>query len=144
MAQARSGGAVSLGGATVALKLAAGLLAVGLVRPWGRRLGRRLLLGANALASVLLLAWGVANVCAGALVLRGVIAPADGLNERALRWHVFVWDPWFVVWGTALALALQGHRRTDRDRSHPVVLGPAGARRRARSGYPPGARSGAR
>jgi hypothetical protein len=77
-------------GATVALKLAAGLLALALVRPGGRGVDRRLLLGANALASGILLTWGVANVCAGALVLCGVIGLADGLNERALRWHVLV------------------------------------------------------
>lgn len=144
LARGRSVGAMSLGGTAVVLELAAGLLALALVRPWGRQLSRRLLLGTNALASVILLVWGAANVCAGALVLGGVIAPADGLNERALRWHVFVWDPWFVVWGAALALAIQGHRRSDRDRRQPVGTGTADVQRRARSGHAcPGGGQGA-
>jgi len=34
--------------------------------------------------------------------------PAD---ERALRWHVMLWDPWFFVWGLALAVAGMSVRR---------------------------------
>lgn len=62
-------------------------------------------------ASVVLVTWGGVNVLAGALALAGAVSPADGLDERALRWHVFVWDLWFLLWGAALALALMGFRR---------------------------------
>lgn len=41
-------------------------------------------------------------------------AAALALDERVLRWHVFVWDLWFVVWGAALALALAGYWREHR------------------------------
>jgi hypothetical protein len=79
----------------------------------GRRAGDRVLLLANAVVSALLITWGAVNVLAGALVLAGAISPAAGLDERALRWHVFVWDMWFLIWGTALALALVGFRHTS-------------------------------
>jgi hypothetical protein len=66
--------------ATVALKLAAGLLAWRSCAPGAGAWTAGCFLGANALASGILLTWGVANVCAGALVLCGVIGSADGLN----------------------------------------------------------------
>jgi hypothetical protein len=49
---------------------------------------------------------------AGLLVQSGVIAPAANADRRALRWHAFLWDPWFLVWGLLVTIALvQGRRR---------------------------------
>jgi uncharacterized protein DUF3995 len=109
VARARSPSALALGAATSLAKLGAALLALALVRPWGRRVPWRL--AANALTSALLVTWGGANVIIGALALTGVVSPTDGLDEYALRWHVYVWDPWFLGWGAALAIALMGFRR---------------------------------
>jgi len=63
-------------------------------------------------ASVLLVAYGGLNVLVGALVLSGVIHPAGSVERTALRWHVGVWDLWFLVWGILLALATVGYWRT--------------------------------
>src|SRR5262249_21089453 len=53
------------------------------------------------------------NVLVGALVLLGVIHPTGGVDRTALRWHVGVWDLWFLIWGILLALAIVGYwRRT--------------------------------
>ncbi len=77
-------------------KVAGGLLALAMVRPWGRAVPRRWL-----------------NVLLGALVLSGVIHPTGSVDRTALRWHVGVWDLWFLVWGILLALATVGYwRRT--------------------------------
>jgi len=38
------------------------------------------------------------NVLLGALVLSAVIHPAGSVDRTALRWHVGVWDLWFLVW----------------------------------------------
>jgi hypothetical protein len=112
---ARRGGAVPVLvalGVTMA-KLAGGLLALALVRPWGRVVPRRWLLLGSTGASVLLVAYGGLNVLVGALVLSGVIHPAGSVDRTALRWHVGVWDLWFLVWGILLALATIGYwRRT--------------------------------
>jgi Protein of unknown function (DUF3995) len=116
---ARRGGAVAVlvaVAATVA-KVAGGLLALALVRPWGRVVPRRWLLLSSTGASVLLVAYGGLNVLVGALVLSGVIHPAGSVDRNALRWHVGVWDLWFLVWGIFLALATIGYRRQTAHRN---------------------------
>src|SRR5260221_7005596 len=112
---ARRGGAlpVLVALAAALAKVAGGLLALALVRPWGRVVPRGSLLIGSAGASVLLVAYGGLNVLLGALVLSGVIHPAGSVDRTALRWHVGVWDLWFLVWGILLALATVGYwRRT--------------------------------
>jgi len=116
---ARRGGAVSVlvALAATAAKVAGGLLALALVRPWGRVVPRRWLLLGSAGASVLLVAYGGLSVLAGVLVLSGVIHPTGGVDRNALRWHAGVWDLWFLVWGILLALATIGHWQRTAHRS---------------------------
>src|SRR6266576_1230229 len=96
-------------------KEAGGLLALAMVRPWGRAVPRRWLLAGSAVASALLVLYGGLNVLLGALVLSGVTHPTGSVDLTALRWHVGVWDLWFLVWGILLALATVGYwRRTAR------------------------------
>src|SRR5215467_730595 len=110
---ARQGGAVPvlLALAATAAKVVGGLLALALVRPWGRVIPRRLLLAGATAVSVLLVGYGGLSVLLGALVLSGVIHPAGGVDRTALRWHVGVWDLWFLVWGILLTLATVGYAR---------------------------------
>jgi hypothetical protein len=126
LARTRSPSALALGTATALAKIGAGLLALALVRPWGRYVPDRTLVGANVIVSAVLVTWGAANVLIGGLALAGAVSPADGIDERALRWHVFVWDLWFLLWGASLAIALSGFRRATGRRS-------ASVRRPARS-----------
>jgi hypothetical protein len=128
LARTRSPSALVLGTATSLAKIGAALLTLALVRPWGRHLPDRLLVGANALVSMVLVTWGGASVLVGGLALLAAVMPADGIDERALRWHVFVWDLWFLVWGVALALALLGIRRVKWTTVRPP---PSGRRPRA-------------
>jgi len=112
---ARRGGALAVLVALAAAlaKVAGGLLALALARPWGRVVPRRWLLIGSAGASVLLVVYGGVYVLLGALVLSGVIHPAGSVDRAALRWHVGVWDLWFLVWGVLLAVATVGYwRRT--------------------------------
>jgi hypothetical protein len=106
----RRGGAllVVIAVAVTAAKAAGGLLALALVRPWGRIVRRGWLLAGSAGASALLVIYGGLNVLLRALVLSGVIHPAGSVDRTALRWHVGVWDLWFLVWGILLALAIVG------------------------------------
>jgi Protein of unknown function (DUF3995) len=110
---ARQGGAlpVLVAVAAVVAKVAGGLLALALVRPWGRVVPRGWLLLSSAGASALLLVYGGLAVAAAALVLSGVIHPSAGVDRTALRWHLGVWDLWFLVWGILLALATVGYWR---------------------------------
>lgn len=115
---ARHGGlpAVALGLATAAVKLACAVLALALVRPWGPALPRPLLLSCAAAASVMLSCYGAIQVAAGSLVLSDTVRAAAPVNWTALRWHVWIWDGWFLIWG------IEGHPRTLLQ--HPVP-GPA-------------------
>jgi hypothetical protein len=110
---ARRGGitATLVGLATTVVKTTGGVLALALIRPWGRLVPRTWLLAAAAAASALLVIYGSAPVLVGSLVLAGAIHPAGGIDRSALRWHVGVWDLWFLLWGILLTLATVGYRR---------------------------------
>ena len=112
---ARRGGAlpVLIALAVTLAKVAGGLLALALVHRWGRVVPHGWLLAGSAGASALLVVYGGLNVLLGVLVLSGVIHPAGSVDRTALRWHVGLWDLWFLAWGILLALAAIGYwRRT--------------------------------
>ncbi len=95
--------------------IAPGLLALALARPCGRVVPRGLLLGAAWAASAVLTGYGGLLVAVGALVLTGVISPSGPVDRTALRWHVLVWDLWFLVWGLLLGVAAWRYGRRSRD-----------------------------
>jgi hypothetical protein len=100
LARERSAAAIAVAGATAVAKLLAGALALALLRSDRRPLFRAAI-GGGALLAL----YGGVLVVAGALVLAGAIDSSEPVDEYALRWHVFLWDMWFLVWGAALALA---------------------------------------
>jgi Protein of unknown function (DUF3995) len=114
LARTRDPAGIALGLGAGVLKVAGGLLALALVRPWGRVIPRRLLGGAAWTASAVLTAYGGVLVAAGALVLIGLISPSGPVDRTALRWHVLLWDLWFLVWGFLLGLAAWQHGREPR------------------------------
>jgi uncharacterized protein DUF3995 len=116
LARTRDASGVALGVGAGILKIAGGLLALALVRPWGWAVPRRLLAGAAWAASVVLTAYGGLLVAVGALVLTGVISPAGPADRTALRWHVMLWDLWFLIWGLLLGVAAWHYGRQSRDR----------------------------
>ncbi len=118
----RGGAAVILSLLLVAvLKFAGGMLALALVKTWPRRLQRRLLTGAALAGGMVLTLYGGIQVGAGGLALAGVFGPATATDRTALRWHVGVWDLWFLVWGLLLGTAALQRRRLDRRASLPSV-----------------------
>ena len=111
----RRGGApaLMLNGTAVLAKVAAGLLALALVRPWGRRLPRWGLFGVAAVVGVLLVLYGGVLEIIGLLVLAGLI-DAGGADRAMVGWHVAVWDLWFLAWGLLMCVAvinLRGRRQ---------------------------------
>ena len=66
------------------------------------------------LGAVVLVLWGGANTVVGNLVLAGLVTPDGGFDRAAMVGHAWLWDPLFLAWGVALALALRGRtvRRT--------------------------------
>jgi hypothetical protein len=105
---ARSPGraALTLIWATVVVKVLGGLLALSLVRPWGASVPRRLVLLAGTAASALLIMYGGVLVIAAVLVETGVVRPGTPIDWRGFRWHLGLWDLWFLIWGVLLGIAV--------------------------------------
>ena len=116
LARTREPAGLALGLGAGVLKVAGGLLALALVRPWGRAIPGRLLGGIAWAASVVLTCYGGLLVVAGGLVLGGLISPSGPVDRTALRWHVFLWDLWFLVWGVLLGVAAWRYGRESRRR----------------------------
>ncbi|MBO3089274.1 DUF3995 domain-containing protein [Cellulomonas dongxiuzhuiae] len=85
------------------LKILGGVLALALVQPWGERLPRRPLLALAWSAAALLVLYGALQVTTLVLVAADVVVPDEVLSDRALRWRLLLWEPWFLVWGLLLA-----------------------------------------
>jgi Protein of unknown function (DUF3995) len=93
------------------MKTAAALVPLRAVRTVEARAGNR---------TTVVLAWGVAIALvayegiltdAELLVEAGAIHRSASAVERALAWHAYLWDPWFLVWGLLVATALRKSRR---------------------------------
>jgi hypothetical protein len=66
------------------LKAAGGMLALALIRPWGRAILRKWLLRVAGAASAALTCYGAVQVAAGALVLSGAVDPPGPVDRAAL------------------------------------------------------------
>ena len=67
-------------------------------------------------AAVGLCLYGGVLTVVGVLVDRGVIEASADADHRALAWHAYFWDPWFLLWGVAFAVALWCSRDVRRRR----------------------------
>ena len=102
-----------LAGVAGALKVVGAVVALALVRPWGRVVPRWVLLVAAWGGAVVLVVYGGLYVLGGALALGGVVEVAGSEDRVALWWHVLVWDLWFLVWGVLLGIAAWEFGRRD-------------------------------
>lgn len=99
---------------TGVLKLLAGVLALALVQPWGRRLPRALIrIGAWG-GGILLTLYGVALLIQHGLMVAGVAdLPASIGSMAAARWHLFFWDPFWLLGGILFLAAAISTTRTQ-------------------------------
>lgn len=63
-------------------------------------------------AATVLTSYGALLTVVGLLVQLGVVERSAGANDTALAWHAYLWDPWFLAWGIALAWWLRLSNRT--------------------------------
>ena len=105
--RARAGDGVLLAANAVGavLKVLGGVLALALVQPWGERLPRRPLQAVAWAGAAVLTVYGVVQTAAMVLVALDVFEPAEPLERRAVLWRLFLWEPWFLVWGLVLGAA---------------------------------------
>jgi len=81
------------------------LLAVDAVAP-GSPARRRLTRALTWIEAAILVFYGLILTAIGLLVMAGVIGTAASADHRALEWHAYLWDPWFLVWGVLVTAAL--------------------------------------
>ncbi len=97
---------------SVLLKLTAAGLGLAAVLPRVPP-GRLVILLAWAAAAVLVV-YGAVLTVVGLLVQGDVIHASQNADRRALAWHAYLWDPWFLLWGLLLAAALWRSRAAER------------------------------
>jgi hypothetical protein len=101
-AEVRDSGFLALVWVTGALKLFAGLVALALAgRP---RLPRWVVLVVQWAAWALLV-YETAELGQHVLMQTGAIATPQGLGADGVRWHLMLWDPWWIVGAALFAVA---------------------------------------
>lgn len=101
------------------VKVGGGLLALALVHPWGRHYFRHwmlMLAGWGAAAALIL--YGAAQLGLQLMVRAGILVPPGDMDWRGFYGHLYVWAPWFIVWGVLMAITAfyytRGARRTPK------------------------------
>jgi hypothetical protein len=101
-----------------AVKAVAALLPLLAIEVWPRTANSGLRRLARVLAwieTAILIGYGLILTAIGLLVQAGVIKPAARADRLALKWHAYLWDPWFLVWGIFVFLALWRSRPASQD-----------------------------
>jgi hypothetical protein len=70
-------------------------------------------------AATMLTGYGAVLTGAGILVQSGLVPAGPDSDGRALAWHAYLWDPWFLAWGLTF-LACLWLSRADGRRTHPT------------------------
>ncbi len=65
--------------------------------------------------AAVLVIYGLVLTTAGLMVQLGVIAASAPANHRALAWHAYLWDPWFLGWGLLVTAPLLRTRQRKED-----------------------------
>jgi hypothetical protein len=97
--------------ATAGMKALVGMLALALVRPWGRLLPRPMLIAATWSAGLLLALYGGASLVDHGRMVAGLRPTPEVLGEQAARWHLLLWDPVWLLGGVLFLAAAWRHRR---------------------------------
>ena len=86
------------------LKLLAGLILLALVRPWGKRFPRWLLLIGAWVASGIFVLHGLYSILGDILVITGIVPTSDPVNKWRLL-DLYLWGPWWLLGGILFTLA---------------------------------------
>jgi hypothetical protein len=46
------------------------------------------------------------------MVLGGILVPPEGIDWRGFYGHLYVWAPWFIVWGLLMGVTAFYYTRT--------------------------------
>jgi hypothetical protein len=125
-----------------AVKAVAALLPLLAIGVWPRTANGGLRGLARVLAwieTAILTGYGLILTASGLLVQVGVIKATAHADRLALKWHAYLWDPWFLIWGIFVFLALWRSRPASQDHLPGRAPGQSGGataprRRAARDG----------
>jgi hypothetical protein len=112
LARAGEGGALAWGAAL--LKVAGVVYALALVQRWGRVFPRALMLTGGWAGTAVLIGYGGLTVGTEILVAVGAVAPPAGIDWYAFYWHLALWDPYFLLWGVLLGIAVWQYQKDTR------------------------------
>ncbi len=101
----------------VMLKVAAVVLPLLLVAHTTRPAQARIVRALTWIETTVLIGYGLVLTTVGLLVQADVVHAAAGADHRALAWHAYLWDPWFLVWGLLVSAAVSGARSSRTLRS---------------------------
>jgi Protein of unknown function (DUF3995) len=91
------------------LKLIGAVLPLASRQPTSPSWHRVLRLLTVAEAAILTL-YGLVWTAVGLGIQIGIVHVSSSADHRAQAWHAYLWDPWFLVWGLFVTLALWGSR----------------------------------
>lgn len=100
--------------ATGALKVAAGVLALALVRPFGRRVPRVVVKGAGWGTAVTLLLYGGLGWVQALLWETGAVDIPRSVGAQAATWKLLFWDPFWLLGGALFLWAMVEFRRSEK------------------------------
>ena len=106
--------------AAAGLKVAAALLPLLACRHATRRGHRRAVRALAWAEAAVLTGYGAVLTTGGLLVQAGVIPTPGTADHRALAWHAYLWDPWFLVWGLLVAASIIAARYGTKGDSRPA------------------------
>jgi hypothetical protein len=94
-------------------KIGLGLLVLALLRNWGGDGLRRLLRIGLWIGGILMLLYGGLNLIQHVLMVTGNVPIASLLGTpEAVRWHIFLWDPWWMLGGILFLLTARYFSQT--------------------------------
>ena len=106
--QARAGnkGLILAAWAAAILKVSAAVLPLLALRRFSRPVWNRSAWLLAWLSAAILSFYGLVQTAVSQAVLVGFIDMSSAADHRALAWHTYLWDPWFLIWGLLVTAAL--------------------------------------
>jgi len=101
--------------AAVVLKVIAAVLPLLAIYRLGGMRWQRPVVVLTWIEAAVLVIYGLVLTTVGLMVQLGVIAASTSADHRALAWHAYLWDPWFLVWGLLVTAALLRTRHRNKN-----------------------------
>lgn len=106
MALARELGFVMILWITAALKFLLGLLALVLLRRWGRSITRWMLCVSSISVGLGMVLYGGAGLIKVGLMEAGIVSIPSAIGSDAVHWYLMLWEPFWLAGGILFLIAV--------------------------------------